>query len=129
MSDKDIEGPGPTENPEQTKEDIKTKHDKMRKNAMHDLATSVHDDIHTDGFLIKQEQHIPQNILSDLKKERLGSLNAKEGDHMRVASVPVAVHEQWLREGFDMFKESARDIVKRLQDQDLHAFITTKKQV
>ena len=48
---------------------------------------------------------------------------------MRVASVPVAVHEQWLREGFDMFKESARDIVKRLQDQDLQAFITTKKQV
>ena len=129
MSDKDIEGPGPTENPEQTKEDIKAKHDKMRKNAMYDLATSVHDDIHTDGFLIKQEQHIPQNILSDLKKERLGSLNAKEGEHMRVASVPVAVHEQWLREGFDMFKESARDIVKRLQDQDLHAFITTKKQV
>jgi len=129
MSDKDIEGSGPTENPEQTKEDIKAKHDKMRKNAMYDLATSVHDDTHTDGFLIKQEQHIPQNILSDLKKERLGSLNAKEGDHMRVASVPVAVHEQWLREGFDMFKESARDIVKRLQDQDLHAFITTKKQV
>jgi hypothetical protein len=48
---------------------------------------------------------------------------------MRVASVPVAVHEQWLREGFDMMQETPKAILTRLKQQNLDAFITTKKQV
>ena len=109
--------------------DIQTKFDTMRKNAMHDIATQVHDDKHGDGFIISQDQNIPKDYLSGLKTDRMNSLNQNEGETMRVASVPVAVHEQWLREGFDMYKENAHAIVKRLQNQDLHAFITTKKQV
>ena len=48
---------------------------------------------------------------------------------MSVAEVPVSVYEQWLREGFDMMKEDPKAILMRLKQQDLEAFITTKKQV
>ena len=55
--------------------------------------------------------------------------NFKEKDYMTVASVPVSVHEKWLREGFDMLKEPAFKILARLRQEDLDAFITTKKKV
>jgi hypothetical protein len=53
----------------------------------------------------------------------------KERDYMSVASIPVAVHEQWLKEGFDLMKEPAHKIVARLKQQNLDAFVTTKKKV
>tara|TARA_E500000331_G_scaffold201253_2_gene193211 strand:- start:1440 stop:1742 length:303 start_codon:yes stop_codon:yes gene_type:complete len=83
-----------------------------------------------DGGVVRQHtQEIPDSFLSDLKRERENSKNQKEGDFMRVASVPVVVHEQWLREGFDMMKASPKEILQRLNSQDLNAFITTKKSV
>jgi hypothetical protein len=48
---------------------------------------------------------------------------------MSVASIPVAVHEQWLKEGFDLMQEPAHKIVARLKQQNLDAFVTTKKKV
>jgi hypothetical protein len=41
----------------------------------------------------------------------------------------VAVHEQWLKEGFDLMQEPAHKIVARLKQQNLDAFVTTKKKV
>jgi hypothetical protein len=77
----------------------------------------------------KHTQDIPRNYLDSLKIQREDSLGQRENEFMRVASVPVVVHEQWLREGFDMMKESPTAILKRLRNQNLDAFITTKKRV
>ena len=77
----------------------------------------------------RHSQWIDPKFLDNLKREREDSMNHREGEFQRVASVPVAVHEQWLREGFDMMKESPKEILKRLRAHDLTAFITTKKQV
>lgn len=82
-----------------------------------------------DENVIEQKQHIPTAFLDDLRKKRENSLNQKEGEFMSVAEVPVSVYEQWLREGFDMMKETPKAILMRLKQQDLTAFITTKKQV
>ena len=48
---------------------------------------------------------------------------------MSVAQIPTIVVEQWMREGFDIFRgeHSAADIVKRLKRENLHAFLTTEK--
>jgi len=48
---------------------------------------------------------------------------------MRVASIPTVVAEQWLREGFNIYEETGAAIVKRLQEQDLTAFMTTDKRI
>jgi hypothetical protein len=82
-----------------------------------------------DENVIEQKQFIPPAFLDTLRRQREDSLNQKEGEFMSVAEVPVSVYEQWLREGFDMMKETPKAILMRLKQQDLNAFITTKKQV
>ena len=52
-----------------------------------------------------------------------------EGEFMRAASIPVAVHEQWLREGFDLYQATGPEIIKRLRDQNLDYFIATEKRI
>lgn len=96
---------------------------------INDVENTFLDDHDDNNFNIIHQQSISKAFLDMTKIAREDSLNHKEGDYMRVASVPVAVHEQWLREGFDMMQEPAKAILLRLKSQDLHAFITTKKQV
>jgi ribose 1,5-bisphosphokinase PhnN len=48
-------------------------------------------------------------------------------EYHRFASIPVVVVEQWLKEGFDVYKESPKAILKRLREQNLEAFITSNK--
>ena len=50
---------------------------------------------------------------------------------MRVASIPTIVVEKWMREGFDIMtgEHSAAEIVKKLKQENLHAFLTTEKSV
>ena len=50
---------------------------------------------------------------------------------MRVASIPTVVVEKWMREGFNIMsgEHSASEIVKRLKNENLEAFLTTEKSV
>lgn len=82
-----------------------------------------------DRVVRKTDQAIPQSFLSDLKHQREDSVRNNMGDYQSVAKVPVAVHEKWKREGFDMFKETPKAILKRLRDENLDAFITTNKRL
>jgi hypothetical protein len=95
----------------------------------HDIQNRVMLEDKSDDTVIEQKQHIPTAFLDGLRKQREDSLNQVEGEFMSVAEVPVSVYEQWLREGFDMMKENPKAILMRLKQQDLGAFITTKKQV
>ena len=95
----------------------------------HDLENRFMFENKGDDTVIEQKQNIPTEFMDGLRRERDNSKNQTEGEFMRVASVPVAVYEQWLREGFDMMKEDPKAILMRLKQQDLDSFITTKKQV
>jgi hypothetical protein len=49
---------------------------------------------------------------------------------MKVASIPVAVIEKWMREGFDVMRDkniTAKEIVNKLKNENLDAFLTTEK--
>jgi hypothetical protein len=80
-------------------------------------------------YTAKNTQHISQAFLDDLKDARNESTTRLEGDMMRVASIPVAVIEQWDREGFSIYEHTGPEIIKRLSDQNLQSFLTTDKRV
>ena len=75
----------------------------------------------------KHTQEITPAFMDDLRDSRNASGETREKDFQRVASIPVAVHEQWLREGFDLYKASVKEITKRLRDQSLDYFMATDK--
>lgn len=80
-----------------------------------------------DRVTFKNTQNITTAFLDDLKDSRNASSETREKDFQRVASIPVVVHEQWLREGFDLYKASVKEITKRLRDQSLDYFMATNK--
>ncbi len=80
-----------------------------------------------DGLFVKHAQEIPDDFLSGLRTERSHNASHKAGEMHRVASIPVVLVEMWLKEGFDIHKESAKAIVARLRSHDLDAFITSDK--
>tara|TARA_B110000305_G_C19255522_1_gene546888 strand:+ start:446 stop:766 length:321 start_codon:yes stop_codon:yes gene_type:complete len=78
----------------------------------------------------KHDQYIPQWHLDDLKEQRLNSASKKEGEFMKVASIPTAVIEKWMREGFDIVSDkniTAKQIINKLKNEHLDAFLTTEK--
>lgn len=82
-----------------------------------------------DGLLIKRSQEIPEEFISDLKKQKIESTQQRERTFMHVASIPVIVHEKWLKEGYDCTREPYRETIKRLHREGLDAFIVTNKRV
>lgn len=78
---------------------------------------------------MKQSQHISQDFLDNLKEDRIQSMGRREGDYMKVASIPIIVIDQWKREGFNIYEHSGEEIIARLQKQNLGAFMATDKKV
>ena len=82
-----------------------------------------------DGLFIKKDQYISDDFLSRNADSRFLSSQSRAGEYHRFASVPVVVVEKWLKEGFDIYKESAKAIVKRLKQENLEAFLTSNKSI
>lgn len=78
---------------------------------------------------IKRKQEVPQWFIDQLRDMKFQNSKRREGEFMLVASVPVVIHEQWLREGYDMTREPYRDTLKRLRALNLDDFIATDKRV
>lgn len=85
-------------------------------------------DENMEGLLIRKDQEITSTFLDGLKEDRLNSKDRAREYH-KVASIPVVVVEKWLREGFDIYREDLKSIMKKLRDEDLTAFIATEKKV
>ena len=85
-------------------------------------------DENMDGLLIRKDQEITSEFLDGLKEDRLHSKDRAREYH-KVASIPVVVVEKWLREGFDIYREDLKSIMKKLRDEDLTVFIATDKKV
>lgn len=77
---------------------------------------------------VVRTQDIPSWWLDSLKDSRLAS-RERAGETHRVASIPTALVEQWQRQGFDVYREPIRAIVKRLRDEGYHQFLTTEKRI
>lgn len=97
------------------------------KPVLNDIITSFGQN--ADGVFRRHDQEIPEDYLSSLKQARDASGQERAGEYHRVASIPVALVEQWMREGYDVFKEPIRDTVARLKREGLDAFVTTQKRI
>lgn len=94
------------------------------------IDTSFHDN--ADGVYRKHQQHIPSSFLTNLSDMRHNSTQTREGEFMKVASIPTVVVEKWMREGFDILGDrniKPADIVKKLKAEGLEDFLTTNKRV
>lgn len=80
------------------------------------------------GLTIRKDQEITSDFLDGLKEDRMES-RARANEFHKVASIPVVVVEKWLREGFDIYREDLKAIMKKLHAEDLQAFIATEKKV
>jgi hypothetical protein len=84
-----------------------------------------------DGLFIKKSQDIPQHLLDDLKDQRNQSTTRREGEFMKVASIPTVIVEKWLKEGFNILDPNVngKEIVRRLKAENLDAFLATDKEI
>jgi hypothetical protein len=84
----------------------------------------------SDEMVIKKTQVIPDDFLDGLAQDRLNSTKPA-GNFHKFASIPVAVVEKWQREGFDVLSgnHSAKEIMARLNSEDLGYFISTTKRL
>lgn len=81
----------------------------------------------TDGLVIEKTQALPDWWLQSLKDERFESKNARTNEFHRAASIPAALHEKWLTEGYDCTKEPIRKTIAKLKHEGLDYFITSDK--
>jgi len=81
-------------------------------------------------IVVEHSQEITDDFLKFNKEQRDAS-SAPAGDYHKVASIPTAIVEKWMREGFNIFDENitAAEIVRKLSSEDLGAFLTTTKRI
>jgi hypothetical protein len=77
-----------------------------------------------DELVIKHSQVIPDEYIQALRRDKVDTLHTPKGDFYRVATVPTAIVDMWLTEGFDIHKESIQATLARLRKHDMDAFIT-----
>lgn len=106
---------------------LKTKMKNSASVHVHDVGWRIDENV--DGLYVHKAQQITDEYLDGLKDARIASTSAPAGEYHRIASIPVALVEKWLNEGFDVYKESAKAILKRLRNEDLGAFITSNKSI
>lgn len=92
-----------------------------------DVGSKFHED--GDGLVLEHAQEIPAEFISQLRGIKADSGSVREKEFMHVASIPVVIHEKWLREGYDCTKEDIKETVKRLRMEQLDAFIVTNKRI
>jgi hypothetical protein len=98
------------------------------KNTLLDTTVSFHDPIGNDGqFVIKNEQVIPADWVSQLRREKIDADHQKMGEFVRVAAIPTVFYEEFLRDGYDISQMSLKEIQNLLKARGLDAFLTTNK--
>lgn len=92
------------------------------------IDSNVSFDENTDGLVIQRYQEIPQKFIDDLKEERFQNSQSRVKTEMhRAASIPTAVIDTWIRQGFDFYNASAKEIIAKLKTDGLDYFITSDK--
>lgn len=74
-------------------------------------------------LFITHTQAIPDDYVDELRQAQ-DEFKWNLDGFTKVASIPAAVADQWLNEGFDIYKAPAQDIIRRLQLAELDYFIT-----
>jgi hypothetical protein len=80
-----------------------------------------------DGLFEHHTQVITDDLMEELKSERMArSAVQKTSEYARAASVPTFIVELWNRQGYDFWRMSAKEIVAKLNADNLGAFVTAR---
>jgi hypothetical protein len=94
-----------------------------------DKLVRFHTGEHDTQLVIEHSQEIPEFFLDDLSEARKASTHGRMGEMHRFASLPVALYEMWMAQGYDAKREPAHRTVARLKADGLDAFLTTERKV
>ena len=82
-----------------------------------------------DDLYMEHSMDITDDFMDRVKDTRFEMGKTREGEYMEVCEVPAMVVEKWLKEGFDVMKEPAKAIIRRLSAENLGNFISTSKMI
>jgi hypothetical protein len=97
-----------------------------------DATTRLQFDRSDDKTLLRRiTQDVPSSFLDRLRDKRLASNNAPMGDLHHVASIPVAIVEKWITEGFNIYDKNVTipEIMRRLQSESMEHLKATSKAI
>jgi hypothetical protein len=96
-------------------------------NKLIDTALGVKQD--ADGLYRTNSQHIPDSFIKELQEQKTAGGYTDSGEMLKMASIPVVIVEQMMREGVDVYKAPIKDIIKWLRNNDMDHFLTTTKRI
>lgn len=96
-------------------------------NKLVDTNMGVHQD--ADGLYRTNTQQITDSFLQDLKDQKSAGGYTQSGEMLKMASIPVVVAEQMMKEGVDVYKAPIKDIIRWLKNNDMEHFLTTTKRI
>lgn len=99
----------------------------MTKTTLIESTSQFHDS--PDGLILEQRQVIPDEFISELKRNKIDADHQRAGEFMLAASIPEVIHLEWLRQGYDCTREPVRKTIARLKAHGLDAFVATNKRV
>lgn len=82
----------------------------------------------SDDDCVLYSQVIPDSFTDDIQNRFTGA-NDKTGEFLFVGSVPTAVVDRWLREGFDVYRAPIRETLAKLRAENMGRFIGTSKRI
>jgi hypothetical protein len=77
---------------------------------------------------IRTQQEVPAWFIDQLREIKSNSAHNRD-DWQLACSIPVVVHHQWLKEGFDCTREPVDRTIARLKALHLDHFVATTKQL
>ena len=81
-----------------------------------------------DELGVHYTQEIPDYFLQDIQDRSTGA-NDATGDLLFVGSVPAAVADRWLREGYNVFEEPISKTLAKLKAENFGKLVATSKRI
>lgn len=92
-----------------------------------DTTPSLGNDV--DGLFLQHYQDIPTTFVDFLADKRKALAKERAGEYLHVASVPTIFVTKWLKEGLNVYTAPVKDVIKRIREEDLEAFLVTEKAI
>lgn len=73
-------------------------------------------------------QDIPDHFVQDIQ-DRFTGANDATGNFLFVGSVPSALADRWMREGYNVFEEPIRKTLAKLKAENYGKFVGTSKSI
>ncbi|MBR1173899.1 hypothetical protein JQ617_08035 [Bradyrhizobium sp. KB893862 SZCCT0404] len=78
---------------------------------------------------VEYSQEITDDFIQDIQDRFTGANDRIDGNFLFVGSVPAAIADRWMREGYNVFEEPIRKSLARLKAENFGKFVATSKNI